>query len=433
MQKVMVCGCGAQGSTICRKLDQEPNIEEVVCADYDLKAAEAVCKLMKKGTPKQVDASSVENIKKAAEGCEMVIGVMPLHLLTNVLMAAKEMGICYQDLSACEGLVDDGDEYNSWISGVNYMYNNIGKEFAAKGATAIIGTGSAPGVMCVMARRAVQELDSCDTINMMVYEGVEAKRFLPYWWSPDVALADMSEDAMAFEDGKHVRTPAFSSPIYRAWPETDNQPVRMVEHSHDEPAYVGFHSDKYFKGAKNAYFKYGGVGIEFAEPLSRAGLLSYEEEEINGRKVIPHEVIRAHVPAAPKDPDEIKAIIDEGLVSDGGAFVVEAYGKKDGKDVMVDLHVTAPGLVESYKLAKMSAEMYLTGQGAFLFTKLFVNDKMTQKGLISSDELNDEQVNQYLEWARELGITYDINIVEGKTWTEKLETISAESVIHEYK
>ena len=243
----------------------------------------------------------------------------------------------------------------------------------------------------------------------------------------------MSEDAMAFEDGKHVRTPAFSSPIYRAWPETDNQPVRMVEHSHDEPAYVGFHSDKYFKGAKNAYFKYGGVGIEFAEPLSRAGLLSYEEEEINGRKVIPHEVIRAHVPAAPKDPDEIKAIIDEGLVSDGGAFVVEAYGKKDGKDVMVDLHVMAPGLVESYKLAKMSAEMYLTGQGAFLFTKLFVNDKMTQKGLISSDELNDEQVNQYLEWARELGITYDINIVEGKTWTEKLETISAESVIHEYK
>ena len=34
MKKVMVCGCGAQGSTICRKLDQEPNIEEVICADF---------------------------------------------------------------------------------------------------------------------------------------------------------------------------------------------------------------------------------------------------------------------------------------------------------------------------------------------------------------------------------------------------------------
>ena len=50
MKKVMVCGCGAQGSTICRKLDEEPNIEEVVCADFNFEAAKAVCKLMKKGT-----------------------------------------------------------------------------------------------------------------------------------------------------------------------------------------------------------------------------------------------------------------------------------------------------------------------------------------------------------------------------------------------
>ena len=45
----MVCGCGVQGSTICRKLDLEPNIEEIICADYDLAAAQAVCSMMKKG------------------------------------------------------------------------------------------------------------------------------------------------------------------------------------------------------------------------------------------------------------------------------------------------------------------------------------------------------------------------------------------------
>ena len=67
MKKVMVCGCGAQGSTICRKLDMEPNIEEVVCCDYDLKAAEAVCALMKKGTPRRVDASDLEQVKEAAK------------------------------------------------------------------------------------------------------------------------------------------------------------------------------------------------------------------------------------------------------------------------------------------------------------------------------------------------------------------------------
>ena len=79
---------------------------------------------------------------------------------------------------------------------------------------------------------------------------------------------------------------------------------------------------------------------------------------------------------------------------------------------MVDLHVFAPGLVEAYDKAKMSGEMYLTGQGAFLFTKLFVNDKITQTGLISSDMLDDEQVEQYLKWAEELDITYQIDIKE---------------------
>ena len=415
MKKVMVCGCGVQGSTICRKLDLEENIEEVICADYDLEAAKAVCSLMKKGTPVRVDASDIEQIKKAAQDCELLVNVMPIQFGVNMLKAAMELGCCYQDLAAIENVPEcmDVDPYNRWIAGIRYMYNEYGKVFAQNGTTAIIGTGSAPGVMCVMARKCVSELDSCNTLNMMVYEGVEAKRFLPFWWSTDVALADMQEDAYALKDGQIVRTKPFSYKIYRNWPEYDMKPVMMCEHAHDEPVYVAFNSEKYFKGCKNAYFKYGGVGIEFSEPLYRSGLLSWNEEEVDGQEVIPHDVILKHVPLAPKDPEQIKEIIDEGLVSDSGAFVIEAYGKKDGKDVVVELHLTAPGLVESYEKARMTSEMYLTGQGAFLYTKLFVNDMIDQKGLISSDMLSDRQIEQYIEWAKELGITYTMEIKEG--------------------
>jgi len=415
MKKVMVCGCGVQGSTICRKLDEEPNIEEIVCADYDLDAAKAVCRMMKKGTPKKVNAQNLEEIKEAARGCELLINVMPLQFGANMLKAAMDLGCCYQDLAAAESIpeVMSIDRYDRWVAGIRYMYENYGKVFAKNNTTAIIGTGSAPGVMCVMARRCMKELDECDTINMMVYEGVEAKRFLPFWWSTDVALADMQEDAFAYKDGKIVRTRPFSHKIYRKWLEYDMHPVMMCEHAHDEPVYVAFNAEKYFKGCRNAYFKYGGVGIEFSEPLYRAGLLSWEEEEINGQKIVPHELVLRHVPLAPKDPEEIKAIIDEGLIADGGAFVIEAYGKKDGKDVVVELHLNAPGLVESYEKAKMTGEMYLTGQGAFLYTRLFVNDMIDQKGLISSDMLNDKQVEQYIRWADELGITYTIKVKEG--------------------
>ena len=85
MKKVMVCGCGAQGSAICRKLDQEPNIEKVICADYNLAAAEAVCRLMTKGTPKKVNAAELDEIKAAAKGCELLVNVMPLSFGANVM------------------------------------------------------------------------------------------------------------------------------------------------------------------------------------------------------------------------------------------------------------------------------------------------------------------------------------------------------------
>ena len=411
MKKVMVCGCGAQGSTICRKLDQEPNIEEVICADFNYAAAEAVCKLMTKGTPKQVDASSVDAIVAAAEGCELIVNVMPLELGINVMKAALQVKACYQDLSACENVVEGYPEYDTWFEGIRYMYTEYGKKFAENGTTAIIGTGSAPGVMCVVARKAVNELDECDTINCMVYEGTRSKRFIPFWWSPVTALCDMEEDAFAFENCEHIRTKPFSRPVKRNWPECGRE-VTLVEHAHDEPVYIGFNREKYFKNCKNAYFKYGGTGIEFSEGLYKAGLLHHEEEEFNGVKISPFDWVLAHVPAAPKDPEVIKAIIDEGIVEDNGAFVCEAYGQKDGKNVMVDLHLCAPGIEEAYEKAKMSGEMYLTGQGAFLYTKLFVNEMITQKGLISSDMLNDEQVEQYLAWAAELGITYNIEIKE---------------------
>ena len=412
MKKVMVCGCGAQGSTICRKLDQEPNIEEVICADFNYAAAEAVCKLMTKGTPKQVDASSVDAIVAAAEGCELIVNVMPLELGINVMKAALQVKACYQDLSACENVVEGYPEYDTWFEGIRYMYTEYGKKFAENGTTAIIGTGSAPGVMCVVARKAVNELDECDTINCMVYEGTRSKRFIPFWWSPVTALCDMEEDAFAFENCEHIRTKPFSRPVKRNWPECGRE-VTLVEHAHDEPVYIGFNREKYFKNCKNAYFKYGGTGIEFSEGLYKAGLLHHEEEEFNGVKISPFDWVLAHVPAAPKDPEVIKAIIDEGIVEDNGAFVCEAYGQKDGKNIMVDLHLSAPGIEEAYEKAKMTGEMYLTGQGAFLYTKLFVNEMITQKGLISSDMLDDDQVEQYLAWAAELGITYNIEIKEG--------------------
>lgn len=408
MKKVLVLGSGAQGSTVVRRLDLEPNVGEILVADYDKAAVDHLVGMIKKGKGYQVDASKEEDIVKLAEGCDMIVNALPLIFAKNVLEAALKVKADYQDFATGDNIVT-GTEDN-WLNGIKYEYTHYREEFKKIGKLAMIGTGSAPGLMCVTAREAVKYVDECETIYMYVYEGAEAKRFLPFWWSVVTAIRDMDDDAYVFVNGEVKRTPAFSHPVMKTWPEMGNIPVELCDHSHDEPVYIGLNGKEFFKGVKNAFFKYGGGGIEFAKPLKKAGIITHDEVEFKGAKFVPADWIVSILPPAPKTPEEVKEILDEGLEMDAGAFVVEAYGKKDGKSVMVETHVFAPGVAEAYELTGMSGEQYLTGQSGFLFTKLFVNDKMDQTGLISSDMLSDEQVDQYIEWAKELKITMETTV-----------------------
>ncbi len=171
-------------------------------------------------------------------------------------------------------------------------------------------------------------------------------------------------------------------------------------------------SEKFFKGVKNVYFKYGGYGVDFAENLYRMGLLSEAPIEVDGQMIIPRRVALKLTPPAPKYHDEIKEILDEGLLDDSGAMIIEAAGKKDGKSVRVETYVNSLGCVDAFEKSGLTGETYFTGQGGALFTKLFVNDKIYQKGLISSDMLEYDQVDYYLAEAAKLDITLDTTIEE---------------------
>ncbi len=406
MKKVLVLGVGAQGSTVAKRLDEEPNVSEIICADYDEKAVEGLVATLKKARGAKVNAKDVKSIVEVAQGVDLIVNALPLLFGKNVLDAALEAKTCYQDFAAPE----TPDLHKDWIEGIKIMYNEYGPKFEAIGKTAVIATGSAPGLILAASRLAVKPLDTCETIYNFVWEGVEAKRFQPFWWSAVTALEDMaSEKSYAFEDGKFIYPTNFSRPMYRQYDYMD-APVKFVEHTHDEPVHIGLNADSHFKGVKNMFFKYAGAGVNFAEPLFRAGLLSKKKEMIAGVEVAPFDVVLAHLPAAPKFKDEIAEILEEGLVSDNGCMVIEAYGKKDGKNTKVEIHVSAPGLQESFERDGITSEMYLTGQGGFLFTKMFVNDKYEQTGLISSDMMNYDEIDYYFAEAAKLGITLDTKV-----------------------
>ena len=400
MKKVMIIGVGAQGSTIAKRLNEEENVSRIICADYDLKAANELGKTLEKATAVQVNGDVVDDIVKAADNADIIINGLPIQFNMNVMEAALEVGADYQDLC-----MTDMDGKTS-EEATRFIFEEQGKRFQEKGVLALTNTGSAPGLVNVVVRETTEMLDACDSIEMNVYEGVWSKKFIPFWWSPEVAFDDMGEVPTRFVNGKFVDTEPFANPVMIKFKGVDKE-IRMVDHSHEEPITLGINAESYLKGAKNILFRYGGPHVELSQALYNMGYLSKEEKEFNGMKYVPFDMTIANSPAAPKYQEEIKDIIDGGLVSEEGAFQVVVDGTKDGKPTRITCYVNAPGLIEAFEKSGLTHETYLTGQCAFIFTKMLVNDVIKQKGAIAPEVLGAAERKYFFKEAQKLEITME--------------------------
>ena len=111
MQKIMVMGTGAQGSVIAQRLQEESGVTEIVCADYDVRAAQELEKSLSKATAVQVNAKNTAEIVSAAKGCELIVNGLPPEFNMDVMDAALEVGASYQDMAS-------GSEDDDFVAGV---------------------------------------------------------------------------------------------------------------------------------------------------------------------------------------------------------------------------------------------------------------------------------------------------------------------------
>ena len=72
-KKILVLGTGAQGSTVAQRMDEEPNVDEIICADADHKAVDELVKILKKAKGTYVDADDVDSIIEAAQGVDLIL------------------------------------------------------------------------------------------------------------------------------------------------------------------------------------------------------------------------------------------------------------------------------------------------------------------------------------------------------------------------
>ncbi len=400
MKKILIIGVGAQGSTIAKRMNDDPEVSKIICADYDFKAAQSLENSLPKATAVQVDAHNVKNVVAVAQGVDVIVNGLTTDFNFIVMEAALEVKAHYQDLA---GPYTVGADY---IKGYHEVLFDWGKKFEAINKTALIGTGSSPGLANVIARDSADQLDEVETIEIHIYDAVVSNKYVLFWWSPEVALGDMCMQTYSYIDGKHVVDHPFSRPVMMKFNGVD-QKICMYDHAHDEPISMGFNAEKYLKGVKNVYFKYGGPSVDKSLELYRMGLLSHEPIQVNDTTVTPFDVVISCAPPAPKYPEEIREILDGGLKSEEGAFLVRVIGKKAGKDTVIDRYAIAPGLIEAFEKSGLTHETYCTGQCAAVFTKLLVNDKIDTKGAISPEILNKKARQYYFAELSKLGVTVE--------------------------
>lgn len=399
MKNVLVIGLGAQGSTIAKHLNGHPRVREIVCADYDQELAKRLGAGLAKAVGVQVDGRDVESIVKAAGGCDLIVNALPLEFNLNVMEAALKLEADYMDLSGPM-------EQIGFVETYEWLFSEWHDRFKAKGLLALVGCGIAPGLANIIVRESVEKLDACDFIGIYFYDGFLSRRFIPFWWSPEVALGDMMYKTFRYENGRFVTDVPFSRPVMMRFRGIDRQ-IRMVDHEHDEPVTMGILANSVLKGVKDIEFKYGGPQVELAGLLYNLGLLSKDAVEVKGVEVVPFEVVMRQIPRAPRFAEEIQAVIDEGIIQDEGAFLVRLKGQKDGKPVQIDSYTNFPGLVEAFSRSKLTHESYSTGQCAAVFSSLMVEELCRESGVIVPEMLDTACRRYVLDELAKLDITVD--------------------------
>ena len=386
MKVLVVGGYGAQGSVICTYLARIPEVSQVVCAGRNLEKAKRFVERLSsdKVKPKKLDANNTDMLESAAKGMDLVVNSSAPKYNLIIMDAALKKGAHYQDLAS--GPTDM--PMDKFVS----KQIERSKKYEDAGLTALINTGSSPGVMNVLARHAADKLDQVDEIKIRYTGFMKTKEFISLW-SPETAWADMAEKPFLFENGELKRVPPFSGQEVHVFPSPFGSQT-VVHHHHEEvvtlPRFIG-------KGLKYVDFKMGDADILTAKAIWELGLLNDKLIDVKGVKVAPRDFFLSLIPQ-PLTMEEVERKIMEGTLIDAAECgVVEVTGEKAGKKVRCTYEWPTLGIREANKIIPgVTQESYATGVPAAIFARMLGKGEIKTLGVIAPECLGLEVRKSFL-------------------------------------
>jgi saccharopine dehydrogenase-like NADP-dependent oxidoreductase len=306
MRVLVLGGAGAVCNETTRDLAHYSNFDEIVVADYNLEASNALVEEINDQRLKTVffDANDYDAMLKMFPGFDVVVNGLPWKYDLPVTKACVEVGVNGLDVST---------EEEQWD------FDSAAK---AKDIIFVPGVGATPGITNVMARNAADQLDTVDEIQ------INFAAFRCPAPAPGLLITFLyefhpkTEERVYYEDGKFVwvepfkglKTVNFPGPI-------GEQEVCYIPH--DEtwtmPESLGARAVS-VRGCFPPH------AMRLAKTMLEAGLYSEEPITINGVDTTAFEMMH-----------EILLQLPETKVTPLWAYglVVDVFGKKDGKDVKI--------------------------------------------------------------------------------------------------
>jgi len=376
--KLVILGSGIQGGIVATDLcDSEisPGEKDITICDCDFKKAEDAAKGLGIKAAK-VDVTNHSELIESIKNSDVVINCVQYDWNVDVMKACLEVSANYIDLGG--------------LFHVTRKQFDLHDEFKKAGLLAVLGMGSTPGTMNVMAGYAASKMDTVESADVFCACGdftkTNALFSIPY--SLLTVMEEHTKKPVILKDGEFVAVPAGSGKEIISFPEPiGNATVFYCIHS--EPAQ--FARSFKDKGIKNASFKLS-LPDAFEEKLSFLAGLGFAANEtlsVDGKEVNP---LKTMVAVVNKYLDNYDSSQD-GELNDCDVLRAVVKGKKDG----IEKEITVESVIRTSKKWGFMAGALDTGAPPSIVSQMIYNKVITETGVCSP-----EQCVPYIPYFKEL-------------------------------
>src|SRR6266699_3517068 len=328
MHIIVLGGAGAMGRVTVRALAEYADVDQITIADYNEGRAREVAASLEssKIAVKQIDVNEAERLAQLVHGADVVLSAVEYVFNLPVLRACIQEKVHYADLGG--------------LFHMTRKLMDLSAEAEAAGITAMVGMGGTPGVTNLLARAAVDQLDSVDSIKVQLGCGDETPSMAPLVapYSIRTILDEFTKEPQVFQDG--------------TW-----YPQRPLSGEEEMvfPLPIGRATATYSLHSECATFLVD-LGFGSAEPIN-----------VQGVKVSPREVLAQLLDMVPAEDVEPQ---------DCDVLRIVAAGQTDGQPV----EITNQIVVLPYRRWGISAGALDTGTPLANEGRMLANGEITRRG-----------------------------------------------------